>query len=140
MTALSRIDKFFNDPFFADPFAGMMRPGNMTTSWQPSIDVRETAEQLVVNVEVPGIPPDQIDASIAGNVLTVKGEKSREVRKTDEDGRDRLLERSYGSFSRRIRLPATVDPESVHAKAEHGVLTITMAKTNLPRKIDIQLE
>ena len=138
MHALSRIDKLFSDPFFSFPLA-VHHNHSYGMAWSPRIDVHETPEHVEVSVEVPGVAPEHIDASVTGNILTIKGEKSREVRKTDDNGQDRLVERSYGSFNRRIRLPAYVDHEAVSAHSEHGVLKITFKKRDLPKKIDINL-
>lgn len=133
MYGLSRIDQLFNE-FMPSTSA----TAHTTRLWQPNVDVRETAETIEVSVEVPGVAPENIDASITGNLLTIKGEKSREVRKTDDGGKDRIVESSYGSFIRRIRLPNAVDPESVTATSEHGVLRINLRKRDLPKRIDIQ--
>jgi len=134
MHALTRFDQLFGDPFLN------LRHESMEADlWQPSVDIRETDDALEVFIEVPGVDPGQIDAFITGFTLTVKGEKSRELRKTDEQGRDRHIERSFGSFCRKIRLPAYVDSDTAQASIEQGVLKILLQKRDKPKRIDINL-
>lgn len=134
MHALTRIDKLFNDPFFSAPISHHTMP---STAWRPDVDVYEDQEHVYVSVEVPGIPPDQVEASITGNYLVIKGEKELQHQHEDEHSHMRRVERSYGSFARKIRLPAHVDHNEVNATSEHGVLKISMKKRDLPKKIDI---
>ena len=137
MFALSRMSPGFVDHFFDDFNVGRPRDQNMI--WSPKIDVSETVDAYVVSAEIPGISPEAIEATIEGRILIIKGEKQREIRKTDENGRERLMERSYGSFCRRIQLPEAVDPEGVTANSQHGVVTITIPKLQKPRRIEINL-
>ena len=133
MHALSRIPSLFDMDLF--------ETGNhVTKRWMPAVNVRETEAHYIVEAEVPGIPPEMVDLSITGNMLMLRGEKQREVTKDDDHGKTHVIERSYGSFMRKIRLPHNVDPESAKAEAANGVLTITVAKRDLPKKIDIQVD
>ncbi len=94
-------------------------------AWRPSIDVYEEDGDLVVRAEVPGIDvSEDVDVEIEAGVLTIKGEK-RTAKAIEEDDRY-VRESRYGSFERSIMLPAGVDPESVTARAENGVLTVTV--------------
>jgi len=104
------------------------------------MDVAETAEQVVVKAEVPGIDPKDINISLQGDVLTVKGEKKSEREEKKESYH--LVERSYGAFSRSVALPAAVDADKVEAKYEKGVLTITCPKkeTVKPKQIETKAE
>lgn len=95
--------------------------------WAPRLDVAETAEAIVVKVEVPGIEPKDIEVSLKDQVLTVKGEKRQD--KEEKDEHFYRVERSYGSFSRSVRLPAAVDQGKVHATFKNGLLTVTLGKT-----------
>lgn len=133
MHSLSRIPSLFDLDLF-EPVNG-----NITKRWMPAVNVRETESSFTVEAEIPGIPPELIDLSISGNMLTLKGEKQREVAKNDGEGRTHIVERSYGSFVRKIRLPTTADPEQVTATAANGVLTISIGKRDLPKRIDIQI-
>jgi HSP20 family protein len=92
----------------------------------PALDVKETADQIVVKAEIPGIDAKEINISLTGDVLTIKGEKKSEKEEKDENYH--LVERSYGSFSRSLALPAAVDQDKIEASYDKGVLTITCPK------------
>jgi HSP20 family protein len=92
----------------------------------PTLDLIETPENLQVKAELPGIDPKQLEISITGNTLTIRGEKTEEKEEKGKTWHHR--ERSSGSFVRSITLPLKVDAEHVEAVDEHGVLTITLPK------------
>ena len=93
----------------------------------PPLDVSETEENILVKVEVPGIEPKDIDISVSGDTLTIKGEKKSEK---EEKGKNyHFIERSYGSFSRSVGLPASVKFEQVKAEYKKGILEITLPKS-----------
>ena len=93
----------------------------------PPLDVSETEENILVKVEVPGIEPKDIDISISGDTLTIKGEKKSEK---EEKGRNyHFMERSCGSFSRSVGLPTSVKFEQVKAEYKKGILEITLPKS-----------
>jgi HSP20 family protein len=95
--------------------------------WAPEMDLAETKDALVVKAEVPGIEPKDIQLSLKDQVLTIKGEKKQE--KEEKDEHYYRMERSYGSFSRSIRLPSPVDEAKVSATFKNGLLTVTLPKT-----------
>jgi len=88
--------------------------------------VSETNESVVVKMEVPGIDAKDIHVSLQENILTVKGEKKQE--KEDKDERYHRVERSYGAFTRTMRLPVAVDGSKVAAGFKNGLLTVTLPK------------
>ncbi len=106
-------------------------------AWTPVVDVKETENEVIVNVEIPGIDPKDVEISIVGDVLTLSGEKSEE--KDEESNYWHRVERRYGSFTRTIQLPCAVGDNAV-AKAAHGVLTVTLGKRpeDKSRRIEIQ--
>ena len=95
--------------------------------WAPKVDVSETKDALVVKVETAGVDPKDIQISLQEQLLTIKGEKRHE--KEDKDEQYHRVERSYGAFTRSIRLPVAVDAERVGAGFKNGLLTITLPKT-----------
>lgn len=107
-------------------------------SFHPALDVHETAESVIVKAEIPGIAAKDVEISLTGDRLTISGEKKEEK----EEKRDnyRMIERSFGSFSRVVSLPSYIDPAKVEAAARDGILTITIAKKPdvKPRKIEIR--
>lgn len=91
----------------------------------PRVNVSETDSDLRVEVELPGVPERDVQVELTGDVLSIRGER----RASRQDGNYHVLEHSYGSFQRAIRLPFTARPEQIHAAFEHGVLTITVPKS-----------
>lgn len=121
----------------------LARLGGTTLSmeWSPRCDVTETDDALVVHAELPGVEAKDMDVSIHDGVLTVRGEKRTE-RKEEEKGRS-YSERFFGSFERRIVLPATVDEDQIDASLKDGVLEVRLPKsTPAPppeaRKVEIK--
>jgi HSP20 family protein len=94
--------------------------------WVPSLDVSETKEAVVVKAEVPGTDPKDIHVTLQENFLTINGEKKQE--KEEKDERHHRIERSYGAFTRSLRLPVAVDASKVDAKFKNGLLTVTLTK------------
>jgi HSP20 family protein len=93
----------------------------------PKVDVAESDAAVEVSAELPGLAEADIEVSVAGDLLTIKGEKKAE-------GERRLLnyrvsERTFGSFTRSIPLPAGIDTDAASASFKNGVLTITIPKT-----------
>ncbi|ACV67778.1 Hsp20/alpha crystallin family protein [Desulfohalobium retbaense] len=108
--------------FFRSPFEGFPREfGDF-----PSIDLSETDKDIVVKAEMPGMEPEDIDLSVEGGSLIIKGEKKRETE--DHNENYHRIERSYGSFYRTIALPSQVDEANVKANFKRGVLQITLPK------------
>jgi HSP20 family protein len=106
----------------------------------PDLDVRENANSIVVEAELPGVDEKDVSVTLANGVLTIKGEKKHEKEEKGESYY--LAERSFGSFQRAIRLPDTVDDAKVEAKFDKGVLKVTAAKkpeaVKAERKIEIK--
>jgi HSP20 family protein len=92
----------------------------------PRIDVAETDNAVEVTAELPGIDEKDIDVVLRDDILTIKGEKKSEREEKKKDYH--LVERSFGSFSRAIRLPFEADAEAVKASFAKGVLKVSIAK------------
>ena len=104
----------------------------------PALDISETATNVTVTAEIPGLKPEEVDINLTGNLLTLRGEKKED---SEEKGRNwHRLERSYGSFSRAIQLPEGVDPEKCKATYENGVLRIEVAKSEASRPRSIKVD
>jgi HSP20 family protein len=104
------------------------------------LDVAESDDAITVTAELPGVEPGDIDISVEGRELTLRGEKKEE--KQDEGKGYRYVERQFGSFERRVQLPASIDSEKVDATFKNGVLTITVAKRPdaKPKRIEVKAD
>lgn len=116
------VDQLFDD-FFGG--SGIARwPGDQRLSLP--LDVSETDKEITVTAELPGVDEKDIEVALADDLLTIRGEKK--VEKEHKSDNVFMAERSYGSFSRSLRLPFGVDEDKVEAKFKNGVLTITLPK------------
>lgn len=135
-------------PRYADPFADMrnemerlfdtfmgrgwgrtpvpVRGGEGNGMVMPTIDIKETDKELVVEAELPGMEDKDVNVTLREGVLTIKGEKKSEREEKEQDYH--LTERSYGKFERSFRLPDTIDEDNIAARFEKGVLKVTMPK------------
>lgn len=133
------IDRVFDE--FRSVFPGFAKDDALDGNGQliPKLDVKETDKEVTIAAELPGVDEKDVDVSVVGNVLTLKGEKSS---KREEDEKDyKLVERSYGSFSRTLPFSFDIDSDAVSAKFDKGVLNITVKKppelAAKPKKIKI---
>jgi len=108
-----------------------------TAEWAPAVDIKEEPDKFVLQADLPGVKPEEIDISMENGVLTIKGEKKTEA-KTEKEGYKRI-ERTYGSFYRRFSLPDTANADAISAKSNHGVLEIVIPKREAvqPKKINV---
>ena len=155
----SRSSDLMLDPFFSlqrdvnrafeDVFKGFgSMPSAMPSVWggngvaAPKIDVKETEKGIEVTAELPGVDEKDIELELDDDVLTIKGEKKLEKEEKDEKTGYHLMERSYGSFARSLRLPFAVKSEAVTAEFDKGVLKVTCPKpaeaVAAAKKIQIQ--
>ena len=104
----------------------------------PPMDISEDTEKYTVRAELPGLKPEDISIDLTGRTLTIKGEKKQESETRDENYH--RIERSYGTFIRRVEMPQGVDAERVTADYDKGVLSVTVAKAEAlkPRQIEIK--
>ncbi|MDP2972769.1 MAG: Hsp20/alpha crystallin family protein [Deltaproteobacteria bacterium] len=106
--------------------------------WLPSLDVSETKNELVVKAELPGMDPKEIDISLSEGVLTIKDERKQEKEEKEENYH--LIERSFGSFSRSIRLPRDVQGDKISASYKNGLLKVTLPKSEEAKKKEIKIK
>ena len=129
-------DDFF-DGFGLEPFS---RLATLQDSFVPSVNVTEDEKEIVVSTELPGIDQKDVELSLDDGILTIKGQKKQQQENKDENCY--RMERSYGSFERRIGLPSEVDRDKSTADFKKGVLTIHLPKIEQEKlkakKIDIK--
>src|SRR5215469_1098003 len=114
------------------------RPASSFTFSAPAIDMSEDEKAYKVSAELPGLDAEDVDVSISGNTLVLKGEKRQE--KEEKEKNYYFSERAYGSFQRAFELPASVDRDKVSADFAKGVLTITLPKTPDAQKQQKKIE
>jgi HSP20 family protein len=104
-----------------------------------AVDVREDADHIYVEAELPGFKKDEIDVTLENQTLTISAERKSEQKKEGAKGDLLLHERRYSRFLRSFTLPPTVDEQTVNAKLTDGVLTITLNKREetKPRKVTV---
>ena len=120
-----------------------IRPGTWLTPFDVdalgvAMDVIETKDAIIVKASVPGIKPEDIDVSVTGDVLTIKGETASEEK--IEQGSYLRQERRFGKFERNLTLPSLVTADKAEAKFEHGVLTLTLPKAELAKPKSIKVK
>src|ERR1043165_3682096 len=111
---------------FDTALQGWQGDSDGTTSWVPAADIYESDDELVVNLDLPGIDPKMVDLRVENNVLTIRGERQFNQKQNSENYH--RIERSYGAFGRSFTLTTSVNPEKIRATYESGVLTIVMPK------------
>jgi len=112
----------------------------VTSEWAPRVDIREEDRRFVIEADIPGVDPKDIEVHMDKGILSIRGERKSES-KTEGQNYTRV-ERSRGVFHRRFALPDSADASGISAKGRHGVLEIAIPKKpeTTPRKIDIQAE
>ncbi len=112
--------------------------GLVESSWVPPVDVAQEEDRFRIHIDLPGVKREEIEITVDGDTLTVKGEKKRESESKQDD--TYRSERYYGSFSRSLTLPAAVDANKIEARYKDGVLEIVIPKSEeaKPKQIKIQ--
>ena len=95
-------------------------------AWNPSVDIYENKDQIVLEAELPGMNREDFDLTVENNVITLRGE--RRFEKKDDGDNYHRVERSYGSFTRSFTLPQTVSADGAQAEYRNGVLRVTLPK------------
>jgi HSP20 family protein len=106
--------------------------------WWPAVDVSENPGEIIVHAEIPGVEAKDIDVYLEGNILTIRGERKREA--TEEGEGYYHAERSYGTFSRSIRLPSDIDHEGIRARYHRGILELELPKREKAAQKRIKVE
>ena len=97
-----------------------------TGLWKPAVDIRETDDTYVVDVDIPGMRKEDVRVEVLNDVLTLSGEREQED--WSEEKGYRRVERRYGNFRRSVKLPGEVDAEKVTGVFKEGVLEVTLPK------------
>ena len=132
-TIQNEMNRLFNSFFDTPSPAG----SGAFRRWIPAMDLAEAENEFVLRADLPGLTEEDVNIEVDDNVLTISGERKAE----QEDRKEGFyrVERSYGSFRRSLTLPENVDPETVKATFENGVLEVRVPKPEerKPRKVSI---
>ena len=126
------MDRLWDRVLGETPFAG-----KFTEEWTPSVDIIETKDNFVVQAELPGLDAADVDVSLSGDILTIKGEKKKETE--DKDEHHYYIERHAGSFQRVFQLPSGVKGDEIEATFDKGILKITLPKIEEAKKKKIEI-
>jgi HSP20 family protein len=121
------IDRLFDDTFARDG-----------GSFTPAVDIKETDNEIRLDLELPGMKPEDVEITADNGVLTVRGEKQEE-RKEGDNNRYQVIERVYGTFVRTFQLPQGVDADQIKAEFNNGVLSLHIPKAALPQPKRIEI-
>jgi HSP20 family protein len=128
------MDRLFEDSFVTPADWMTIANGQLT----PAIDMWETTDDVVVSAALPGIAPEDVEITLTGQTLTLRGE----IKANEQVSRDQYLhqERRYGTFHRQVPLPVRVDGDAAEATFENGVLRLRIPKAPevKPRQIQIR--
>jgi HSP20 family protein len=133
MSLRSAMDRLFEDSFVRRPLPGF------DGGSQVPLDVTRTADELLVEAALPGIPPEDVHITVEDGMLEITGEYREERRKGEGEGEPLVSEIRRGSVSRAITLPTGLEPDKATATFEHGVLKLRIPKAESvkPRRIQI---
>ncbi len=132
----NRLNSIFHD--FAQPQVSGSTESLAVGSFIPAVDIYEDAQRLVLKLEIPGIPQEDLDIRVENQTLTVKGERKFEAEEKEENFH--RIERRFGSFVRSFTLPQTVDVDSIQANYENGVLKLSISKKAEAKPKQIKVE
>ncbi|HTP06672.1 MAG TPA: Hsp20/alpha crystallin family protein [Anaerolineae bacterium] len=131
------VNRLFEDSFIRPSAWPLPFDGG---SFSVPADVIETKDNVVVKMSAPGVKPEDIEVSVVGDTLTIKGETKSEEQ--FEEGSYLRKERRFGSFQRTFSLPTNVASDKAKAEFENGVLTLTLPKTEAakPKPIKVTMK
>lgn len=119
------------------------------SAWQstislPKLDTSIQGDEVKITAEVPGVETKNLDVTVNDDSVTIKGEKKEEISPDNSNKSNKIVERSYGSFERKLSLPCRVQSDKAKALLKNGVLTVTIPKSledeNQGRKLSIRNE
>lgn len=125
LSPLGDVQRLFDRFFTGLPFGGMP-VGYEAYSAFPTLNVSDEGDAVMVKAEVPGLDADDLEITVEGDMLTIRGEKKAEKEEKQENYY--YAERSFGSFVRRVELPSAVDSNKAEARLDRGVLALRLPK------------
>jgi HSP20 family protein len=136
MSLRDAMDRLFEESFLRPGFFGA---GESMSAMLP-LDLYETENEVVVKAAIPGVKPEDIEVTVTGDLLSIKGEFKSESESKDEQRNYHRQERRYGSFSRQVTLPSGVNADACQADFENGVLTLKLPKAEEAKVKKVQIQ
>ncbi|MBR9980652.1 MAG: Hsp20/alpha crystallin family protein [Desulfatitalea sp.] len=136
-TLQGRINRLFEDAF---PRSAMEGEDLSTCAWRPLVDIFESDDGVVVQMDLPGVQKDDVTIEVKNNVLNVHG--LRAAKSDVREDRFYRRERTCGTFQRAFSLHTAIAPETIKATFKHGVLTILIPhpEEDKPKKISVSID
>lgn len=134
-TLHDRVNQLFNQTF-GGTGRGMDQP-LLSSNFIPPVDIYEDDHSITLQAEIPGVAEKDLDIRLENNFLTISGE--RKLENVEKKENFQRIERHYGRFTRSFTLPSAVDPDSVNAEFENGILKIMLAKRAEARPKQIRI-
>ncbi|MCD6552677.1 MAG: Hsp20/alpha crystallin family protein [Anaerolineae bacterium] len=126
------MDRLFEESFVRPPLAPLRTAGTL------AVDVRETDDAFIINASVPGLKPEDLNINVVGDTVTISGEIKEETK--EEEANYIYRERRFGSFTRTVTLPTSLNPDKAEAVIENGVLTLTIPKAEAAKPKAIKVK
>ena len=129
------------DRMLSDMPQGALSSGDdssvVTSRWVPAVDIKEETDRFLIQADLPGMNPEDIEITMENGVLTLRGERRWEQEHNRDDYR--RVERVRGAFYRRFALPETANAENIQAECRNGVLQVSIPKQEKaqPRRIQV---
>jgi len=136
VTLRDAMDRLFEDSVVTPGWANLGRRGQETgATWRLPVDIYTTPEEVVITASVPGVDPEQVEITLEGDVMTIKGELPAPL----ENVTYVMRERRFGPFSRSLTFNVPLNAEGIEATFEHGVLTVVVPKAEAvkPKQIKV---
>ena len=121
---------------FAWPFRRWRRP--VMEAWFPDVDVFEREGKIVIRADVPGMRPEDVDVTVEGDLLTIKGHREEEKEIKEENYYS--SERAFGEFTRTVRLPEGAATDAIEASCAAGVLEVTVPRPSAPAAKSVKVQ
>lgn len=136
------VDRMFQD-FWKGPRFSFGWPEELRRNGEfglsvPAVEIYDEKDDIVIKAELPGMKKEDLEINLAGEILTIKGEKKREEEVKEKDYY--YSERSFGSFERSIDIPQKVVPDKVSASFKDGILEVRLQKSEEAKKKEIKIK
>jgi HSP20 family protein len=134
-TGLDQIDSLFRH-LLTDSSRSVSTSG-VTEGFRPKLDLSENEDGYIIELEAPGMDPEQIDVSVSDHVLTIRGEKEEIEERNERDFHK--VERRFGAFARQVAVPDLDRESNIDATYQQGILRIRVPKSKQERRRSVEI-